>query len=303
MVSESPGIANLDLSPPQPATLELLASFLLAAPPRLDKSPSSMTTTLQLSALTLRVADVARSVDFYVGRLGFTLGSSSGGVVRVGIGTTGPDCLVLEEHRGLRPADPRSAGLFHGALLLPDRRALGAWLGWSASRGVEFAGFADHGVSEAVYLSDPDGNGLEFYADRPRNEWPFAQGELAMFTRQLDVRALVAAGGQPDEQPLAGAGWGHLHLRVADLAPATRFYQAQLGVSVTQGSFPGACFLSADGYHHHVGLNVWGGPDHAPAANEAGLAEATWRRAGATAARCLTPEGFALVIEPLTATP
>lgn len=280
---------------------------LISPSPRRSRSsigpPPSVTQTLHLHTLSLRVADLQRSVDFYAGRLGFAVRSSGGRVARLGVDPTAPDCLVLEEHPGVRPADPGSTGLFHGALLLPDRRALGAWLGWTARRGTEFTGFADHGVSEALYLDDPDGNGLEVYADRPAAEWPRRGGELAMFTHPLDARALVAAGGRPGDQPLAGSCWGHLHLRVGNLAEAARFYQTELGVVVTQGSFPGACFLAADGYHHHVGLNVWGGPHRASAADEAGLAEARWKLAGGRPARRLTPEGFALVIEPIGGTP
>jgi catechol 2,3-dioxygenase len=259
-----------------------------------------MTNTLRLSQLSLRVADLQRSVDFYAGSLGFVVQASTGPVARLGVDARGPDCLELREHRGARPAAPGATGLFHGALLLPNRRALGAWLGFAASRGVGFDGFADHGVSEALYLADPDGNGLEFYADRPRDQWPWAGGELAMYTRPLDVRELIATGGQAGEQPLANASWGHLHLRVADLGAATRFYERELRIAVTQGSFPGACFLAADGYHHHLGLNAWGGPQRAPFPDEAGLGEARWWQANETVPRhTLVPEGFSLVMGPL----
>lgn len=297
MVSESPGIANLDLAPISSSP----APFSSAGhtPDLKPTATCTMTNTLQLSRLSLRVADLQRSVDFYVGQLGLAVQASAGPSVLLSVVAGGPVCLELHEQRGALPAAPDSTGLFHGALLLPDRRALGAWLGFAASRGTTFEGFADHGVSEALYLADPDGHGLEFYADRPRGQWPRAGGELAMFTRPLDVRELVAAGGRPGEAPLADAGWGHLHLRVADLGAATRFYQGELGLAVTQGSFPGACFLAADGYHHHLGLNVWGSPRRAPSPEEAGLREATWRQTGVAAPRrTMTPEGFSLVIEP-----
>ena len=151
-------------------------------------------------------------------------------------------------------------------------------MAFAAENRVDFDGFSDHGVSEAIYLSDPSGNGLEFYADRPRDTWPFAaNGEVAMTTRALDVPSRLAAATLPAQQPvLAGAHWGHLHLRVTDLGVSESFYRKYLGLVVTQSTYPGARFLAADGYHHHLGLNTCGEPRRPQPSNALGLAEATF---------------------------
>jgi catechol 2,3-dioxygenase len=189
--------------------------------------------------------------------------------------------------------------LFHAALLFPTRATLGAWLQFAAERGVDFEGFSDHGVSEAIYLSDPDGNGLEFYADRPFEQWPYAKGELAMTTRPLSVRSLLAEASPAGPTPLHGASWGHLHLRVTDLERSESFYKEKLGVEVMQRSFPGARFLAADNYHHHIGLNTWGAPRRAQPEDALGLAEATFARAGATRETTfIDPDGIHLRVQP-----
>jgi len=151
-------------------------------------------------------------------------------------------------------------------------------------------------VSEAIYFADPDGNGLEFYGDRPHAERPFAaNGELAMVTRPLDLPALLSASPAATSTPLAGALWGHLHLRVTDLDRSEAFYRGALGVAVTQGSYPGARFLAADGYHHHLGLNTWGHPRAPQPAGALGLAEATFVRTDGTAPQSLRdPDGIVL---------
>lgn len=253
-----------------------------------------MSDSLQLQHLHLRIADLDRSLGFYVNQLGFTLLHRQEREATLGTAAAGPALLALTEDRTAPPAGPDAAGLFHGAVLLPDRGALGRWLQFAAAAGVEFDGFADHGVSEAVYLSDPDGNGLEFYRDRPRPEWPVEDGRLAMFTRALAVRDVLAAGGPPRENPLAGADWGHLHLRVTDLAASRDYYAAHLGLTVTQDTFPGACFLAAGGYHHHLGLNVWGHPRQPQPAATLGLVSATFRIAGGGERELPAPEGYTL---------
>jgi catechol 2,3-dioxygenase len=200
-----------------------------------------------------------------------------------------PAILTLSEESAAPPAPHDAAGLFHAALLLPSRAALGAWLRFAADRGVEFGGCSDHGVSEALYCSDPDGNGLEFYADRPRTQWPFAaSGELAMVTHPLALPSLLAQAAPAGATPLAGARWGHLHLRVTDLDRSEKFYRDTLGVALTQGSYPGARFLAADGYHHHLGLNTWGHPRAPRPPAACGLVAATWKGAGLAAPRQLT---------------
>ena len=265
-----------------------------------------MSPSLQVTSIHLRVADLARSVEFYAGQLGFTVLNSSAGraALAPATGTQAPapdkadGILALTEERAARPAPREAAGLFHAALLLPSRAALGAWLRLATERGVGFHGCSDHGVSEALYFADPDGNGLEFYADRARATWPFASnGELAMDTRPLDLPSLLAAAPAASPAPLTGARWGHLHLRVTDLERSEKFYRATLGVALTQGTFPGARFLAADGYHHHIGLNIWGRPRAPQPPGALGLAEATFARAGIAAPQSLRdPDGIAVKI-------
>jgi catechol 2,3-dioxygenase len=258
-----------------------------------------MTSTLQLTAVHLRVADLARSLEFYARNLGFAVARQNGTDVELSVSADSPSILTLTEQRNAPHAPREAAGLFHAALLFPDRAALGGWLQFAAEKGVDFEGFSDHGVSEAIYLSDPDGNGLEFYADRPRTQWPYAQGELSMTTRPLDVRSLFADAAAGGTTPLAGAGWGHLHLRVTDLDRSEAYYKTRLGLEVMQSSFPGARFLAADGYHHHLGLNTWGGPRLAQPAGALGLADATFARAGATAdTMSADPDGIHLRVQP-----
>lgn len=264
-----------------------------------------MTASLQLAAVELRVPDLARSLNFYAGQLGFSVTSRAAASAQLAVAANASPILTLNEDRHATPSPRDAAGLFHAALLFPHRAALGRWLRLAAERRVEFDGFSDHGVSEALYFSDPDGNGLEFYVDRPRAEWPFADGELAMTTQALDVDSLLAAGASAHaaadaSPPLSGAAWGHLHLRVTDLARSEAFYRATLGLQTTQSSYPGARFLAADGYHHHLGLNVWGQPRRPQPADAWGLMSATFRRAEATAVQAVhDPDGIALRIATL----
>ena len=269
-----------------------------------------MPPSLLLAAVHLRVADLARSVDFYTCQLGFTVLNASARRAALAVAPGGPALLTLTGQPSAPPAAADAAGLFHAALLLPSRPALGAWLNFAARAGVAFDGASDHGVSEALYVRDPDGNGLEFYTDRAPAAWPYApNGELAMTTRHLDVPALLAAAAPPSATPLAGspsagpnpaaARWGHLHLRVTDLGRSAAFYRAALGVDVTQSSYPGARFLAADGYHHHLGLNTWGQPRAPRSASALGLVEVTFGRRGITAPQHLAdPDGIAVRVEP-----
>ncbi|MES2697478.1 MAG: VOC family protein [Verrucomicrobiota bacterium] len=261
-----------------------------------------MAATLQLTHIALRVSDLARSRAFYVDRLGFVVVAAVADRVTLATAAGAESILTLlpaSEPVAEQHAQRPTAGLFHAALLFPSRPALASWLAFAAERQVEFDGFSDHGVSEALYFSDPDGNGLEFYADRPKAQWPYSGSEVAMGTLPLDVQALLA-GATPTATPLAGAVWGHLHLRVTDLARSERYYRETLGVVVTQSSYPGARFLAADGYHHHLGLNTWGNP-HAPQpAGTPGLAHATFAVASVTEPREVSdPDAISLRLEPL----
>lgn len=254
-----------------------------------------MNPTLQLHAVTLRVADLARSLRFYVGQVGFVAVNTTGTTAALATSAGAPVLLTLQEDRAAPPAPRDAAGLFHAALLLPGHAALGAWLRHALDAGVALDGGSDHGVSEAIYFNDPDGNGLEFYADRPRAVWPFANGRVAMGTEPLDIEKLLADATPPSASPLAGARWGHLHLRVTSLDRSDAYYRRTLGLELTQDSFAGARFLAADGYHHHLGLNTWGRPRQAQPAGALGLSEATFARRGSSSDQHLTdPDGIHL---------
>lgn len=262
-----------------------------------------MNDSLQIHSIHLRVADLARSREFYIDRLGFIATSSSTAHAALAVARGAPPLLFLTEDRSARPAPRDAAGLFHAALLLPSRAALGGWLRHTAFGGTEFTGFADHGVSEALYLDDPDGNGLEFYSDRPRDHWPRHNGELAMVTDPLALPDLLAHAAL-SSPPLAGARWGHLHLRVTDLERSTAFYSATFGVSLTQHYGTSARFLGADDYHHHFGLNTWGGVARAQPAGALGLVEASVASRTVVAERHLSdPDGIPFHVLPLDAMP
>jgi catechol 2,3-dioxygenase len=180
--------------------------------------------------------------------------------------------LTLTELRGAKPRVERSAGLFHVAFRYAGRRELAAAIWRFLKHRYPVDGAADHGVSDAIYLKDPDGNGVELYCDHPRTTWPRRGEELAMSTEPLDVQALLAEVPEDmregKDRAVGRVEIGHVHLQVTDLAPAERFYHGLLGFDVTQRTFPGALFLSAGGYHHHIGVNTWSTQGGAPADDE-----------------------------------
>jgi catechol 2,3-dioxygenase len=214
----------------------------------------------------LQVADLSRSLEYYEGTLGFrTLVRSSD---RAELGPADDDRVLVEldERPGARPAPRRGTiGLFHFAILLPDRAALGRFLRHALGQGA-VSGIADHAVSEAIYLTDPDGLGIEVYADRPRAEWrAHADRQLHITTEPLNVDDVIAAGGdQPWTHVMAGTTMGHVHLHVGDLDRAAAFYHRGVGFDKTMWTYPGALFFSAGGYHHHLGTNTWSSGARAP---------------------------------------
>lgn len=214
----------------------------------------------RLGRVRLQVADLERSLDWYGRVLGMRVVDRAAARATLAP-TSGPVLIELHERPGAPPA--RGAlGLYHVALLLPDRAALGAFLKRLAALG-ERVGAGDHLVSEALYLSDPDGLGLEVYADRPRAQWRVRDGELQMDTLAIDAQGLVRAAGDVVWAGMpAGTVVGHVHLHVGALDAAERFYHQGLGLDRRVWSYPGARFLAAGGYHHHLGLNTWatGGP-------------------------------------------
>ena len=230
-----------------------------------------------LGPVVLQVADLDRSLRFYESVLGFRVLSRTGNAaVLAALSSTRP-LLELRERKGARPVDGRGRlGLFHFAILLPDRPSLGRFVRHLGEIGVR-TGAGDHVVSEAFYLNDPDGLGIEVYADRPREGWQRVGRELVMGTGSVDVPGLVAVAGPEQWTGLpSGTVIGHVHLHVADIARASAFYSDVLGFDRIVWSYPGALFFGAGGYHHHLGTNVWAGAGAPPAAeDEARLVEWT----------------------------
>ena len=220
----------------------------------------------RLGRLRLQVTNLARSLDFYTSVLGFRVLAQRADAIE--LGAAGDDRVILELRAGATKPVPQGGrqGLFHFAVLLPNRAALGRFLVHLVNIGAR-AGSSDHLVSEAIYLSDPDGLGIEVYADRPRDTWQHAGRELTMATIALDARAVAEAGGdEPWTGMPAGTTLGHMHLHVGSLEEARSFYHDDLGFDLVVWSYPGALFFSAGGYHHHLGTNTWaaGRPSAAP---------------------------------------
>jgi len=227
----------------------------------------------RIGRVRLQVSELPRSVAFYTDVLGFTASRSEGGVAVLAT-ADGVPLVELHERKGARPV-PRHGrlGLYHFAILLPDRKWLGRFVAHLAEVGA-YAGSADHLVSEALYLADPDGLGIEVYADRPRAQWKTNGREIAMVTEPLDLRALVrASGGLPWVGMPAGTTIGHVHFHVATLSEAEAFYHRVLGLDKVVWSYPGALFFSVGGYHHHVGANTWAGEAPVATAADARLLE------------------------------
>jgi catechol 2,3-dioxygenase len=210
-----------------------------------------------IGPLGLRVSDLERSLQFYQHALGFApLAQSEGSVT---LGSAGEPLLTLE-HRPNAPRRPaRTTGLYHFAVLMPTRAALGRSMQRLAELRYPLQGGSDHLVSEALYLADPEGNGIELYRDRPREEWPRRDGQIVMDNAPLDVAGIL------EEAEQSGQGWtgldagtriGHMHLQISNTAQARAFYCDLLGFEL-QADWRGAIFVSAGGYHHHLGLNTW----------------------------------------------
>lgn len=214
----------------------------------------------------LYTADLSQSLDFYETKVGFQrLQAEADAVVLSADGRT--PHLKLTEHRDWQPKPQRSTGLYHVAIRLPSRQALANLFSRLVAFQVPFGGFSDHAVSEALYLDDPDGNGLELYRDRPRSEWQYNGTQVHMTTVALDVGKLLSEAENTAWNGLdTGTDIGHVHLHVADLKQAKAFYVDLLGLDIASDwSGHGALFVSAGGYHHHLGLNIWAGQQRQPA--------------------------------------
>ena len=226
----------------------------------------SIPAATRMGAVHLTVASLERSLEFYRESIGLEVLGEGAGRATLGAGST--RLLELVEVPGAQPA-PGRTGLFHFALLLPDRRSLALWLAHAVRTGVRLAGASDHFVSEAIYLSDPDRHGIEIYADRPREVWA-GQVAARMGTDPLDLDGLLGELDDPETAAFDGqpgdTAMGHVHLQVSQIPPSIDFYRDLLGFGLMAEYGGQAAFLSAGGYHHHVGANTWrsGGAGPAP---------------------------------------
>ena len=227
----------------------------LAATP--SAAPAEISPLTAMGSVHLTVADLERSLDYYRASVGLDVLEHGAG--RASLGVSGFELLVLVEDPGALPAHGHT-GLYHFALLLPQRADLARWLAHAARDQVRLVGLSDHFVSEAVYLSDPDGHGIEIYCDRPRETWEGEVG-LRLTTKPLDVDAVLDELADRETAVFdglpAGTVMGHVHFKVADVPATVDFFVDVLGLGLMAQLGDQAAFLSAGGYHHHVGANTW----------------------------------------------
>jgi catechol 2,3-dioxygenase len=223
-----------------------------------------------IGKVRLRVADIDALSEFYERVIGLRGVERDGDLAR--LGPDGGEPLVeLVSAPDAPPPPSFSTGLFHLAILVPDRADLSRSLRRVIENGWRLTGASDHLVSEALYLNDPEGNGIEIYRDRPRDQWGEQNGELRMATLPLDLDGVLAEASEGETNGMAaGTTMGHVHLRVAGIPAAEAFYNGALGLDVMVRSYPGALFVAAGGYHHHIGLNTWQS-EGAPAPPEGAL--------------------------------
>lgn len=219
-----------------------------------------------LGTVHLTVSDLERSRSFYEQVVGLRADERADGELALS-GADGRALIQLHGDGSAPRLDRRATGLFHLAVLLPTRLDLAFALARLSASRWPLDGASDHLVSEALYLSDPDGNGIEIYRDRPRHEWQRRDGQLQMATLPLDLRDVageLAEAGAPQPQVPPGTTIGHVHLQVSELEETERFYAGVLGFEVMVRTYPGALFVAAGGYHHHLGLNTWNSAGSGP---------------------------------------
>ena len=225
------------------------------APFRSPTSNLSTAAPVRIGAVKLIVRDLAKVSAFYQQALGLAVIAAGEGFARLGAGSA--VLLHLVQDAAARVRSRREAGLFHTAFLLPCRADLASWIVHASETQVAVQGASDHLVSEALYLQDPEDNGIEIYSDRPAEVWPIRDNQIEMTTDPLNVEAIVAASdGRVWKGAPPGTVVGHLHLQVGDIARAEAFYAGLLGFDVTY-RVPGATFYASGGYHHHLATNVW----------------------------------------------
>ena len=222
-----------------------------------EQTPGTLPDDLSLGSVHIAVTDLDRSVSFYERSIGLQVHGRDDAEARLGAGAE--DLLVLHAEPGARPAG-RHAGLYHFALLFPTRQELARAVRRLAEVGTRIQGASDHGISEAIYLPDPDGNGIELAADQPRANWGNLRDPTTIGPAPLDMAGLMSTveGEEPSPRADRDLRVGHLHLHVSDIDEALAFYRDVVGFQV-QTLFQGAAFVSAGGYHHHLGLNTWRG--------------------------------------------
>jgi catechol 2,3-dioxygenase len=223
-----------------------------------NELPFSATTPLSIARVGLKARDADTLAAYYRNLLGFEELRRSGS--RIALGAGGRELLEIEGSAALKPDDPRSAGLYHTAFLFPARADLARWAQSAIDRKIGIEGASDHLVSEAIYLTDPEGNGIEIYADRPKEAWSYVDGGLQMATERLDFRSLLGELREGDagwQGAPAGTVVGHVHLRVGDVDEAEAWWNEAIGLDTIVHYGNAAVFLSSGGYHHHIGANVW----------------------------------------------
>ena len=224
----------------------------------MSELPFAVTTPVSVSRVGLKARDADALAAYYRTVVGLEEIARDGETITLGAAER--PLLVIERDAAARPDDPRSAGLFHIAFLLPSRADLGRWINHAIADGIRIEGASDHLVSEALYLTDPEGNGIEIYADRAPSEWTWNGSSIAIATQRLDMSGVRAS------VPAGDAGWqgapentvvGHVHLRVGDPAAAEEWWRSQMRFDTVARYGAQAVFLSSGGYHHHIGANSW----------------------------------------------
>jgi catechol 2,3-dioxygenase len=262
--------------------------------------PFALTRPVHVARVGLLAKNVPALAGYYQALLGLEPASIAGGTSLAAGGVTLLEIGAAPKGAGLD--DPRSGGLFHTAFLMPSRADLGRWVRLAAERGIQFDGMADHLVSEAIYLTDPEGNGIEVYADRDPSAWSWNGGLVQMANRPLDIPAIAASAGA-DAAPYTSAPEalriGHVHLRVGDTEAAEQWWVSEVGLNPT-ARLRGACFLSSGAYHHHIAVNSWQSLGAGPRdPNRTGLAHVTLASTEAQTEReIVDPWGTIVRIEP-----
>jgi len=229
----------------------------------------------KIQSVDLKIKNLDTMLDFYSEKTGMKEIETKNNITYLSADGKYPHLLALHEDKDAEPSPRGTTGLFHTAIRLPSRKELARVFLRLLERKVKFQGFSDHVVSEAIYLADPEGNGVELYADRPMEEWKYKMGQVEMDTLPLNLNTITD---ELDDRDIwngihEDTDIGHIHLKVSDLHKAQEIYSMVLGFNITNSIYPGALFFGAGGYHHHIGANTWLTKNGKPASdNSAGLA-------------------------------